>query len=388
MGLSFRSQSRVSVGGWLLVCLSGCSAWVHPDPDRSFTPIDAGQDATVSFDLGPEDQGVVNDASSAFDTGTARDMGAFSDASIGDGGSDARVDGGPDSGGPIGLPDTCPDAQEILLRDGVGVARGSFGDFSFNYSLPISCVPAASARGGNGRDAVYVITVNNVVDVAIDTFGTDAGVDPVLSVGQPNGACGAFDLACYDDLSTTPRIDRQSRIWLHRVGATRTPTRIYILVSGYNASATGSFVVNVHVTDPAAQDTCPVGLASPLDVTNGGLLVGFAHSGSGSGMTLSRNCGRGAGTPEALVSFRPFTDAPSSSVQFTAVGRDFAPVLYARTSCADIGSELACQPNSMTMPTNTVSLSVAPDMSSARRFVFVDNLPNRETTFTLRVTTQ
>ncbi|MBZ0117217.1 MAG: hypothetical protein K8H88_09495, partial [Sandaracinaceae bacterium] len=134
---------------------------------------------------------------------------------------------------------------------------------------------------------------------------------------------------CNDDYGGSA-VGTASRIWLHRIGAPGATTRVYILVDGYNTSATGSYQLNVRWGDPAS-DGCATSI--PLDITGGGTVLGtitnFTSFQAGSCGTVL--------APEAVMRF---TGPTSGNVRLTTYSTDFTPDTYLRTACGS--GELAC----------------------------------------------
>lgn len=228
------------------------------------------------------------------------------------------------------VPDTCATAAPIVLNAaGRGSARGTLSSFSDDYDTN----PVCSAIAG-GRDAVYYVDLpRGRNDVTIDTIGSMA--DTVLGVGL---ACSEMGLqaVCNDDYAGASGPTRDSRVWLHRVGATGGTTRIYILVDGYSGSTTGDFVVNV-ASIPAADDSCSsISGATPMDITGGGTVLGFQTGFIGGQRGSCQPIGDTS--PEAV--FR-LTGPGTGNVDFSAYSMDFVPDIYLRSGMCT-GSEVGC----------------------------------------------
>ncbi|MDH5493125.1 MAG: hypothetical protein OEY14_14315, partial [Myxococcales bacterium] len=164
-------------------------------------------------------------------------------------------------------------------------------------------------------------------DVRIETVGSVA--DTVLAAA---GTCAELlagpRWGCHDDIITGTV--RESRIWLHRVPA----GRFYLLVDGYDGTATGAFTVNVSAV-AAAEDAC----AAPIDISGGGRLIGRFDASAAAGTERGGCAPAGSGPQrEAVATFTP----DGSRVDFQARSADFSPIVYVRETCADPASELAC----------------------------------------------
>lgn len=234
-----------------------------------------------------------------------------------------------DEGCPPSLPDTCATAEAITLSaSGTATVTGTLGAFGDDYQTNALC----SAASG-GRDAVYYIDLPaGRHDVTIDTIGSAA--DTVLAVGFDCSASG-FSAVCNDDYDHAS-VTQQSRIWLHNVGGF-TATRVYILVDGYDGSATGGFVLNID-RNAVAPDTCPTGGgAFPLEITGGGTVVGFITGVSGS---QRGSCQPSFDfDPEAIFRVRGPT---SGQMDFEVYSLDFTPDVYLREAPCGSGTELGC----------------------------------------------
>jgi hypothetical protein len=222
-------------------------------------------------------------------------------------------------------PDTCATAQEIVLTAGRGSARGRLDAFTANYNTVCGLSGA--------RDAVYYVDVTALSDVRIDTIGSTT--DTLLAVGAACGTAG-FRMGCNDDIDDG-RI-RSSRIWVHRFGPTAAGVarRLYILVDGYSSTATGSYVVNVQVSTPAAPDSC----SGPIDISGGGALVGFLGPAIAIGGPQGSCQGSGSAfLAEGIATLVGPTDGGAS---FDAYSNDFDPDVYLRRTPCATGAEVAC----------------------------------------------
>ncbi len=274
-------------------------------------------------------------------------------------GRDDNCNGTTDEGCVI-LPDRCDGAEVLTLGDGVTTVTGSFAGLADDYRVGPGC-----SVGTGGRDAVYAIDVRGLVDVRIDTFGSAA--DTVLAISTTCDAAG-FQVVCNDDADT--RAGTGSRIWAHRIGSNigvPSTTRLYILVDGYDGTATGNYALNIRVT-PAANDACPSAGSLALDITGGGTVAGISTEFTGAQRGTCQTAGEIV-APEAVFFFR----GPSSgSVDFRAYSTDFTPDLYVRESPCTSGGELECVAGSALgggLNTATLDRSVRPGNN---HFLFVD----------------
>jgi len=247
---------------------------------------------------------------------------------------DDDCDGDVDEGCPDTFPDDCSTAGEIALGGGSmsGSARGSFAPLDDDYRTN----PVCMARMG-GRDAVYYVDLpRGTWDVEIDTLGSTA--DTVLGVGFDCSTSG-LQAVCNDDYDS-PSVGTQSRVWLHRVGSAATSTRFYILVDAFRDTTMGDYTVNVRASR-ARDDSCGSAIGTPpLDITDGGSVLGFIGSFSGS---QSGSCASGSpfNQPEAIFQI----DGPPSGVMDIDVySTEFTPDIWVDRGCG--GSEVACDAGS------------------------------------------
>jgi len=272
-------------------------------------------------------------------------------------GRDDNCDGVTDEGC-AAPPDNCGSAQQITLSAGRGSASGVLGAVNDDYRT--------SCGESGGHDAVYYIDVSSMSDITIDTLGSAA--DTVLSVTLDCPSFGTFGQnACDDDIDTTVVI--ASRIWLHRVGPSfgASSLRVFILVDGYNSSATEGYQVKVQVDDARA-DSC----SGPIDISGGGTLVGAIQT---TGLPFpggeSGSC-QGPGESfeaEALATFR---GSPGRTAEFDAFARNFVPDIYVRRRCDRSDSEVGCQKGAPAgSGLNRAQLNVDV-MSDARYYLYVD----------------
>ncbi len=237
---------------------------------------------------------------------------------------DNNCNGTTDEGCPA-LPDTCANASAVTLdAAGVGSVTDRFDAFANDYSVNALCSP-----GTGGRDAVYYVDVpSGTHDLTVDTIGSST--DTMLGVGVDCSATGLRAI-CHDDLVLAR--NQVSRIWVHRVAG---PTRLYVLVDGFDSAQLGSFTLNVRRT-AATPDTCGPAITLPLDISGGGHVLGFQNAiaddqrGSCQGLTTP--------SPEAVFRVRPASTTP----RFRVFSQSFVPSLYLRQDPCASGSELACQ---------------------------------------------
>ncbi len=271
------------------------------------------------------------------------------------------LDGGTDGGTCGGPSDACPGAPIALtgsgLNDRIGSATGNTSALCDDASG--SCGP------GNAPDAVYAITPN-VDGRAFVTLAGAAGWDAVL---YARTACGNADseISCSD--SFVPGTPGEETLQFP-VFAGET---YFFFVDGY-MGATGAFTLDVRVSpkqcgngviegdeecddgndidedlctnsctiNPApAGDVCP-GLAVPL--TGTGLETRTASvSGdtTNMGADYAGSCGSSSGAPDQVFAVTPDVDGTLTAA-LDPPSSPFDAVLYARTSCNDPASQIAC----------------------------------------------
>jgi hypothetical protein len=225
------------------------------------------------------------------------------------------------------LPDRCASAQVIPLVGGMATVRGSQAALADDYRVGPGCMV-----GTGGRDAVYAIDIEGLVDVRVDTFGSAA--DTVLAISTTCDSAG-FQVVCNDDADTPAGTG--SRIWGHRLGSAFGSARIYILVDAYDAASSGDYVLNVRVTSAAA-DACPSASSLALDISGGGTVAAFSTDVTGSQRGSCQTAGEIV-APEAVYFFR---SPDAANVEFRAYSTDFAPDLYLRDGACASGSEIDC----------------------------------------------
>lgn len=243
-------------------------------------------------------------------------------------GIDDNCDGTIDEGCTT-IPDTCATAQAITLDGaGRGTATGTFAGLTDDYTPSRLCSTA-----GGGRDAVYYFDLpSGTWDVAIDTLGSAA--DTVLGVGFECSASG-LAASCNDDYAGSGG-PTASRIWLHRVGT----GRVFVLVDAYSASTAGAYTLNI-TRSAARADSCPSASGTPLDITEGGTVVGFQSGFVGSQRGSCQSAGDVGG--EAVF----FLRGPSTGrMDFDVYSVDFTPDIYVRRAPCTSGMELGCDTGS------------------------------------------
>lgn len=269
---------------------------------------------------------------------------------------DDNCNGAIDEGCPVGRPESCTTAVALTAgAGGVLSASGVFSDFADDYRS------TCGAMGG--RDAVYYFDVTTASDIVVRTSGGTA--DTVVAVGTECSAAG-FAFGCDDDIA--PGMSTLSRVFLHRVVpmAGGPPVRVYVLVDGYDGTATGAFTVSATIS-PAAADTC----TAPIDISGGGTLVGIMGFGVGpAGPHGSCQPTTDWGDPEAVAVFAGSADGTQT---FSAASGAFNPALYVRNAmCGNGASENSCVTGTAGGGGGTALLD-ATTPSGTRGYLFIDN---------------
>lgn len=224
----------------------------------------------------------------------------------------------------MAIPNDCNSAFAVTLSpDGSATIEGTFE--------PLSNAAGVRCGASGTPDAIYRIPVQGLVDVTLDSEGSEEAV--VLAAAPSCDA--AFDFACADVMRSG-----RSRLSLHRYDASQYGSELFLLVDAKRPEARGRYRVNIRVT-PAVEDSCG---PSVFDFTGCGTLVGFMeeHFGGGWGR-MSGSCQRGflgGVAPDAVVRLRAGHDATRFDV--TASSEVFPPTLYARSQCVGSAAELVC----------------------------------------------
>ena len=206
------------------------------------------------------------------------------------------------------------------------------------------------------------------VDLVIDTIGSDA--DTVLAVALACSGDGFRTLGCDDDIDLG--IDRQSRIWVHRIGPRpgELSIRLFILVDGRTSTETGNFTLNVRAS-VATADAC----VSPIDISGGGALIGFIAP-SPIGVVGQRGTCQpdtAAGETEAIARV---SGPPDGDVDFDVFSNFFDPDVYLRRNRCT-GPEIACNAGDGTGAAGFrfhTPLGPVSTMSGGDYFLFVDGV--------------
>jgi hypothetical protein len=263
----------------------------------------------------------------------------------------------------IVTPDVCADAEEIVLTDGMGQAKGSLGDASPNYDT--------SCGASGARDAVYKIHVGYVADIILDTRGSSARM--VLAVAPQYCGAQGFEFGCAGPVGGSVS---GTRLILHNYDPDEHGEDLYVLVDGATATETGDFTLGVEVWG-ASPDTCE----QPLYLTDCATVLGFiADKQPANSWGVQRgNCQSGSSGTRAPEATFILTGPADGTLSLSVSSDDFVPSLYARTICdsRDDDVQLGCE-NSFS--TNGQSGSVDFDIAlpqGQRAFVLVDNARNR-----------
>jgi hypothetical protein len=253
-------------------------------------------------------------------------------------------------------PDTCAEARAIELDgNGLGQASGSLLGATATYDT--SC-------GANGaRDAVYVLQIDDVSDVILDTSGSDAGT--VLAVARTCSAAG-FGFACAAAVGPS---EPTSRLVLHRYDPALHGSQLFVLVDGADTGETGDYLLNVRVT-PVASDDCA---AEPLALDGCGTVIGFMDSKAPADRwgQLRGPCQGGGDAEKAPEAVVLIPGAADGTVSLVSVSDAFTPVLYARTFCdsEDNDDQLGCEVGGAQSGQADFTISLPEDEAA---FVIVD----------------
>lgn len=266
-------------------------------------------------------------------------------------------------------PDTCDTAWPIAIGlDGHGHVSGNIDAFSSDISMHCGGAPTS------GKDAVYYFDLAFTSDVVIETTGTS--FDTLLAASE---TCDRdmFETACHDDV--VPTVDIQSRIFLHRAGPRlpATSQRIYVVLKGYSGSAGGDFELDVRVS-LASNDTC----FSPIDISEGGLLVGWTGNALlGSDMYSGMCASPGSAGRESISTISMPSDG---TCQIDVQSYDFTPIVYVRRPACAGASEVDCAVGS-DAGGDLFAAELNLDSLTAERYnIIVDGAPTGLARYTLR----
>lgn len=266
-------------------------------------------------------------------------------------------------------PESCETAWPIAIGfDGHGHVSGEIDDFTSDVAMHCGSAPTT------GKDVIYYFDLAFTSDVVIETSGT--AFDTLLAVGEECDR-DAFETACHDDIVSS--VELQSRIFLHRAGPRlpATTQRIYVVLKSYASSANGHFDLDVQIS-AAASDSC----FSPIDISEGGLLVGWTgNSILGSDMYAGMCAPPGSAGREAVANIGMPSDG---TCQMTASSYEFTPILYVRRPACTGASEVDCDVGSSSGgDAFTAELNLA-ELTAERYNVIIDGAPNELARYTLR----
>jgi hypothetical protein len=252
-------------------------------------------------------------------------------------------------------PDTCEDAQGLVLIEGRAVAGGSFGRVTPTYDTQ------CGKRGG--RDAFYHLTIDAVSDVIIDTTLSNAAT--TLAVATRCDATG-FELGCAAAQSDA---EQGSRMIIHRYDPQIMGPDLFIMVDAVDEKLLGDYILTVEVL-PAAGDRCA---NDALALGLGATVLGFMDKrepvdafGAESG-----SCQVDVGNVAPPETVLRIVGARDGVVTVSAESGVFSPVLYVKSRCGtNPADELACTATPGT-PNNHVQLDV-PLTEDQEAFVVVD----------------
>ena len=273
-------------------------------------------------------------------------------------GIDQDCDRAIDEGAPLCSPsgDTCEDLVVVPL-DGSGV-----GTYTGTLGAAVGDDYDTECDGGDGRELVFAVDFSGIADFEIDTLGSD--FDTVVAAGT---SCGDFRLGgrgCNDDIAGS---ELRSRLWVHRVGQIAVAGRLYILVSGYQATDVGDVVLTIRRSSAAA-DSC----AGPLDITGGGSVLGFAGGAASPTGRESGSCQTFAERfdPEGIFSLEP----QRQRLRLRAYSDAFGPELYVRLECGN--GELFCVDNDTGSGRTDIDADIPLEFLPRDVNVFVDGAGN------------
>lgn len=252
----------------------------------------------------------------------------------------------------VNLPPLCETVQNLALTNGRAQVEGTLGELGTR--------PITSCGGGSGRGVVYSFDVPMLADIIIDTAGSS--FPTLVAVGADCSSEGGFNLGC---AAGQMRDSTRSRLVIHRFDPSVRRT-LYVVVDSLGPRNNGAFKLSIQVI-PAASYSC---LGAPLNIAEGGTLVGFMAGGPGS---LSPGCVLGGGVgifnpPEAVVRYAA---TANTRLRCQVSSTAFAPSLYALNSCGGLfSSELDCAAAAGQAAKAEIDFSV---MAGSEAFIVVDN---------------
>lgn len=223
-------------------------------------------------------------------------------------------------------PVSCTAARQVMLTNGRATLMGNLGTTGANR-FETGC------GTGLGRGALYLVDVQQLADIVIDTTGSD--FPTLVAAGRSCGGATGFDAGCAASIRNN---ENGSRLVIHRYDPAVWGRQLFVLVDTLADRRTGMFKLDLSV-QPAAQYTC---FGAPLDISKGGTLVGYM-SASGS---MAGSCAgpfASAAQPEAVVRY---TATRATDLRCEAKSVGFAPALYAQSACGlpgPLAGELACE---------------------------------------------
>ncbi len=205
--------------------------------------------------------------------------------------------------------DTCGAAAFVGPGSYPGTTMGATNDYP----------SGAGCAGMAGADVVYAIDVPAGQRLTASLIGT-GGFNPSLNlIAGPATNCDATPRSCARSSDTTS-VDTVT--WLNGGSA---PRRMFVVVDSSSASASGTFILTLSLTTPAAGDAC----ASAARVSSGrtsGTTAGFIGDyGAGSG------CAGTAGPDRVYVVSVPAGQTLTAAVTPTSSG--FDPSISLEAAC-------------------------------------------------------
>lgn len=258
--------------------------------------------------------------------------------------------------------DMCEVATEVTLDLGAISIFGTLGGSGNHVPLPTDACPAGA---GAGPEHVYEVSVNIQGHVTAYLPSNGTNFDTILYSRTSCGAQGS-EITCHDN-DAGAGAGEVITAWLE-------PGEVVYFIVDTGGAAIGDYELVLDLSRGGlCGDHVPITVEGSRPIELSGRISSLANDANASGCN-----GEGLG-PDAVYGFT-FTE--SGTYQLDLQTNAFDSIAYARTSCEDPASEVACN-----SPGGTDDSSVTiPGGAGQTRFLWVDSVDFGAGPYSVRVT--
>lgn len=259
---------------------------------------------------------------------------------------------------------SCTSPEPVALALGTTVVSGTTGGAS-----AMAPTNGQNCQGAAGPEMVFEVTpaVTGYLTAYLPSQGT--GMDSVL---YAQTGCGALSMQrlCHDNFGT-PGNDGGELLSFKVEGG----VPILIVVDGYQSGDSGAFDLSLDLSDgDTCADPVPLTLEGDADIVVLGNTMGETSNGASNAF-----CGNSGAGPDIVYEV---TMVQGDNYTFDMIPNGFNSVIHARTDCADINSQTACD---SPVTSNDSGITIDVD-NGTTEFIYADGTTNNSGAYQIQIT--